>query len=470
MKFKKNIIDNTFLSENDKKMYLCIYITKKNQTNFIMAKKHNHKTIIPLLTIIIIIVAVAASVWRCSCSCTPEEEKKEEHTVPHINDSISNLRSECEMSHEFDSIMERYLKRWEINGAQLAISRGDSLIYTHGYGWADKERGVQMEPSMIMRIASVSKLVTAIGVMRLCEMGKLRLSEHVFGAQGVLNDTAYTNRIKDKRIFDITIEQLLRHRAGFNNYAGDPMFSTRYIMMQNHLTTPPDNTTLLKIVLKRRLGYTPGTSSCYSNFGYTLLSMIIARRSGMSYEQFIQKNVLQPAGCFDFHIAGNYYADRRQNETKYYMHQGSTPVYEYNNSGRQVEKCYGENDIPRLLGAGAWCASAAELCRLIAAVDLHPGKPDILSKQSILAMTTEAVDHGFSLGWNFTPKNRPWTRTGTLSGTSALVIRYPDNQCWVLLTNTSTWKGHAFSDDTKALFEKLRKKFGGRMPKRDLFV
>lgn len=435
-----------------------------------MAKKHNHKTIIPLLTIIIIIVAVAASVWRCSCSCTPEEEKKEEHTVPHINDSISNLKSECEMSHEFDSIMERYLKRWEINGAQLAISRGDSLIYTHGYGWADKERGVQMEPSMIMRIASVSKLVTAIGVMRLCEMGKLRLSEHVFGAQGVLNDTAYTNRIKDKRIFDITIEQLLRHRAGFNNYAGDPMFSTRYIMMQNHLTTPPDNTTLLKIVLKRRLGYTPGTSSCYSNFGYTLLSMIIARRSGMSYEQFIQKNVLQPAGCFDFHIAGNYYADRRQNETKYYMHQGSTPVYEYNNSGRQVEKCYGENDIPRLLGAGAWCASAAELCRLIAAVDLHPGKPDILSKQSILAMTTEAVDHGFSLGWNFTPKNRPWTRTGTLSGTSALVIRYPDNQCWVLLTNTSTWKGHAFSDDTKALFEKLRKKIGVRMPKRDLFV
>ena len=115
-----------------------------------MAKKHNHKTIIPLLTIIIIIVAVAASVWRCSCSCTPEEEKKEERTVPHINDSISNLKSECEMSHEFDSIMERYLKRWEINGAQLAISRGDSLIYTHGYGWADKERGVQMEPSMII--------------------------------------------------------------------------------------------------------------------------------------------------------------------------------------------------------------------------------------------------------------------------------------------------------------------------------
>ena len=413
--------------------------------------------------------ATAAAISKCSSSLDKNVTEKTEENAPHINDSISNKKSECAMGHELDSIMERYLKRWEINGAQLAISRNDSLVYVHGYGWADKEHGIRMEPSMIMRMASVSKLVTAIGVMRLCEMGKLKLSDHVFGPKGILNDTAYTNIIKDKRYFDITVEHLLRHRGGFNNYAGDPMFSTRYIMMQNHLTTPPDNHKLLTIILKRHLGYTPGTSACYSNVGYTLLSMIISRRSGMTYEQFMQKEVLHPAGCFDFHIAGNYYTDRRPNETKYYMHQGSTPVYEYNNSGRQVEKCYGENDIPRLLGAGAWCASAAELSRLIAAVDLYPAKPDILSSKSIVAMTTEQSDHGFSLGWNFTPHGKPWTRTGSLSGTSALVIRYPDNQCWILITNTSTWKGHGFSHDTTALFEKLRKRFTAKMPRRDLF-
>ena len=306
--------------------------------------------------------------------------------------------------------------------------------------------------------------------MKLREMGKVKLSDRVFGPTGILNDTAYTNRIKDKRYFDITVEHLLRHRAGFNNYAGDPMFSTRYIMMQNHLDKAPDNHSLLRILLKRRLGFTPGTSSCYSNLGYTLLSMIIAKRSGMRYEEFMQRHVLHPAGCFDFHIAGNYYSDRRPNETKYYMHLGSTPVYEFNNSGRQVEKCYGENDIPRLQGAGAWCASAAELCRLIAAVDMLPGKKDILKRESVRLMTTEAADHGFSLGWNLTPNGRPWTRTGSLSGTSALVIRYPDGQCWVLITNTSTWKGHGFSHDTIALFERLRKKFTPRLPRRDMFV
>ena len=107
----------------------------------------------------------------------------------------------------------------------------------------------------------------------------------------------------------------------------------------------------------------------------------------MRYEDYMQKYVLNPAGCYDMHIAGTYYKDRRPNETKYYMHQGSIPVYEYNNSGRMVEKCYGDTDIPRLAGAGAWCGSAAELSRLIASIDGMPHVKDILSKKSVDFMT-----------------------------------------------------------------------------------
>lgn len=89
----------------------------------------------------------------------------------------------------------------------------------------------------------------------------------------------------------------------------------------------------------------------------------------MSYENFMQRYVLNPAGCYDFHIAGNYLKDRRKNETVYYMHSSSVPVPEFNNSGRMVVRCYGENDITTALGAGAWVASAAELCRLVASID-----------------------------------------------------------------------------------------------------
>lgn len=170
-----------------------------------------------------------------------------------------------------------------------------------------------------------------------------------------------------------------------------------------------------------------------------------------------------PRVRYDFHIAGNYYKDRHPREVKYYMHKEAEPIEEFNNSGRMVVKCYGENNIPHLLGAGAWCASAIELCHFISAIDGDPHYPDILSAKSIQSMTEEMPDHKFSLGWNFTPKNGPWIRTGTLSGTSALVMKFPDNQCWVFITNTSTWKGQGFAKDTKELFEKLRKEFGNSL-------
>ncbi|WP_297251740.1 serine hydrolase domain-containing protein [uncultured Prevotella sp.] len=439
-------------------------------------KQYRTKVRLSCLGCLTFIVVIISSICRCTCSSCSSYKSQEKDSIyeasnrKHLNDTLTNTLSAQPELHAMDSIMQRYLKRWEIHGAQLAISRHDSLLYARGFGYADKDRKIPMEPSYIMRMASVSKLVTATGIMKLRDMGKIRLSDKVFGPKGILNDTFYVNSIRDKRYFDITVEQLLRHKAGFTNYAGDAIFSTRYIMQQNRLTTPPDHRTLLRIVLRRHLGYTPGTAQHYCNIGYTLLSLIIEKRTGMSYENFMQRYVLYPAGCYDFHIAGNYLKDRRPNETVYYMHSSSVPVPEFNNSGRMVVRCYGENDITTALGAGAWVASAAELCRLVASIDGDRIVPDVISPQAVKLMTQEMPDHQFSLGWNFTPRNRPWIRTGSLVGTSALVLRYPDGECWVFITNTSTWKGHKFSQDTMALFEKLRKRFGSKMPKRNMFI
>lgn len=432
-------------------------------------RKLRKKRIFMLMLIPCLIIAAVVAIFMRTAEEKQVAEKENVTSGIHLNDTLTNSMSDSPQLEDMENKIKRYLLRWEINGAQIAVTRNDSLLYVKGFGWADMEKKQEMQPSNIMRLASVSKLLTAVGVMRLAEVGTLKLSDHVFGPKGILNDTAFTNAIKDQRYLDITVEQLLRHKAGFTTGAGDPMFSTRYIMMQNRLTTPPDNNTLMKILLKRRLGFTPGTAKRYSNVGYTLLSMIIEKKTRMLYEDYMRRFVFEPAGCYDFHIAGSYEKDRRRNEVKYYMHKGSEPVYEYNNSGRMVEKCYGENDIPNLKGAGAWCASAAELSRLVASIDLLPGVKDILSKKSVEFMTREMPDHDFSIGWNFCPKGRPWIRTGSLSGTSALVLRYPDGECWILITNTSTWKGHGFSNDTMRLFERLRQENRDKFPKRNLF-
>lgn len=327
-----------------------------------------------------------------------------------------------------------------------------------------------MAPNNIMRVASVSKLLTATGIMMLQERGKLTLADTVFGPRGILNDSLYTSIIKDKNYYKITVEDLLRHKGGFTSYGGDPMFSTRTIMMQNHLDTPPDHETLMKTQLKRRLRFAPGTSQYYSNFGYLLLSMIVEKVSGIDYETFMRDSVLYRAGCYDMHIGGNYYEDRLPNEVRYYNGADTCLVEEYNNSGKMVERCYGGSDVRALSGAGGWVTSVPELARFVASIDGRPEIPDIISAQSVADMTQWFDEQTYSLGWNDTKPTGEWTRTGTLSGTSALIKYYPDGECWIMVTNTSTWKGPGFTRQTAALFRDLRSRYSSALPARNLFL
>lgn len=413
----------------------------------------------------ILAIVLAASSHH---SISPEE-KTFETRVTRLNDTLTNSMSEISELKKMDSEIEHWLKLWEIKGASLSVMRNDSLLFSKGYGWADEENGIEMTPRHILRMASVSKLITAAGIMKLQEKGLVSLKDTVFGVNGVLNDSLFTKAIRDRNILKITVEQLLRHQGGFTCGRGDPMFSTKDIIRQFRLDGPPDHNTLVKCILTRPLGFQPGEWQRYSNFGYLLLSMIIEKTSGKDYETFINEEILNPAGCYDMHLANNYYETKYPNETRYYMHRDSEKVEEYNLSGRMVDRCYGGNDIHALSGAGAWCGSTAELCRFVASIDGKPGVKDILSKESIAAMTEYFDTETFSLGWNDTKPSGEWTRTGTLSGTSALVKYFPDGECWILITNTSTWRGPGLTRYTESLFRKCREKYGHLLPSQDLF-
>ena len=247
------------------------------------------------------------------------------------------------------------------------------------------------------------------------------------------------------------------------------MFSTRWIMMQNGWTTVPTHEQLMELQLKRPLRLAPGTAQEYSNFGYLALSMIIEKVSGMRYEDFIQQNVLHPAGCLGFRIAGNYYNDKYPEEVRYYVQHDDEPADEFNNSGRKVTRCYGGNDVTGLSGAGAWVASAPELALLVASIDGRPEVPDIISPESVAAMTEYVDENTYALGWNDTKPDAGWTRTGTFAGTSALVKYFPDGECWVFITNTSTYKGPGLARFTNNLFETLRASYSDKFPARNLF-
>ncbi len=386
---------------------------------------------------------------------------------PRLNLLLTNDLSDIPELSGLDRRIRNYMNKWQIKGASLAITRNDSLLYAKGYGWADEENGIEMGPGHIMRMASVSKLITATGIMVLQDKGLLSIKDTVFGPSGILNDSLFIRTIKDRNYHKITVEHLLRHQGGFNR---DPLFSSRDVKHQLQLDHAPEKEDFYRLVLRRRLRFIPGSWQRYSNFGYLLLSDIIEKVSGKPYEQFIKEEVLRPAGCYDMHIAGNYYEDRRSNEVRYYTHNGDGKfIEEYNDSGRMVERCYGGNNIPLLSGAGAWCGSPAEISRLVASIDGDPRIPDIISRNSFLQMTEYLDTETFSLGWNDTNPAKGWSRTGTLSGTSALVKHFPDGECWILITNTSTWKGPGQARYTDALFKQCRELYSDRLPERNLF-
>ena len=385
----------------------------------------------------------------------------------YLNEVLSNDSSSFEELEGLDKKVRAYMRRWELKGASLAITRNDSLLYAKGYGWADQELDEEMQPSHIMRMASVSKLITAAGIMVLQDRDSLSIQDTVFGPSGILNDSLFNSVIKDKNYHKITVEHLLRHQGGFYR---DPLFSSRDVKHQLQLDQPPVKEDFYRLVLGRRLSFAPGSWQRYSNFGYLLLSEIIEKVTGMQYEEFIRNEVLAPAGCYDMHIGGNYYEDKRTNEVRYYTHNGDGKYIEdYSDNGEMVERCYGGNNIPLLSGAGAWCASPAEIARFVAAIDGRPEVPDIISKEALDQMIEYFDKETYSLGWNDTTPEKGWSRTGTLSGTCALVRQFPDGECWVMITNTSTYRGPSQARYTEALFKECRTLYSSRLPKRDLF-
>ena len=408
-----------------------------------------------LITTILVAVAVA-------CSDNIEQ------VVPvGLNEKLSNSLSERREFEGLDKEMKRYLRKWEMKGASVAIMRNDSLIFAKGYGWADEEKEVKMEAGHILRMASVSKLITAIGIMKLQDEDRLNIKNKVFGPEGVMKDSDLDTLIRHSAYEHLTIEHLLRHQGGFYR---DPLFSSKDVMNQMRLDHPPTADDFFRLILPKRLRYKPGTTHRYSNFGYLLLSRIIEHVTGKSYEQYIKEEILAPAGCYDMHIAGNYYEDRRENEVRYYTHRGEGQfIEEYTGSGNLVERSYGGNNIPLLSGAGAWCGSTAELAKLVASIDGRDEVPDIISKKAVDQMIEYFDQSTFSLGWNDTTPGVGWSRTGTFSGTSAIIKYFPDGECWIFISNTSTWRGPRQAKQTDALFKKCRKLYSKKFPARNLF-
>jgi len=392
------------------------------------------------------VVLIVSGVWRhpvISDIDVLSGEDGENLRRISLNTVLSNADSDVPESVRMDRIIEKFLWRYRLKGASLAVVSEGKLVYAKGYGWADETAGVLMSPGNVFRLASLSKLITAAAVMKLCESGLLNLDEHVFGPGALLDYPEFAD-IRDPRMMKITVRMLLEHTAGFSRRLGDPMFTTRDVMARSSMSEVPDMDAMIRYALSQRLGYVPGRYYKYSNLGYLVLTKVVEHCSGMDYEAYCQRNVLYPAGCYDMHLAHNFYEEKYPNEVRYYEQDNElVNSYDLHKDG-MYPRTYGGSNVAGLLGAGAWVGSPAEYVRFIASIDGDDVISDVLGRESVLQMTETSDSSPHPLGWVNSAQGM-WTRTGTLAGVSAMARRMPDGTIWMFITNTSNWQGSKFT-------------------------
>ncbi len=175
--------------------------------------------------------------------------------------------------------LDQFISEYQINKNIASISAGvlrkGKIIWIGAHGYSDLSHQVLAQPNTIYRIASISKVITAVAIMQLVEEGKINLDADA------LNYIPYFPRKKWK----FTTRQILQHTAGLRSYFPGEFNSTVFY---------PSIKEAVQVLAKDTLEFKPGTKFLYTTLGYNLLAAIIEKVSGMTFNDYLKKYIFQP--------------------------------------------------------------------------------------------------------------------------------------------------------------------------------
>ncbi len=379
-----------------------------------------------------------------------------------------------------DTLLSAFLRKHSVPGASVAVTDGGRLVYARGFGYADVAAREKVTPESLFRIASISKPITAVGIFRLIEEGKLSLDDKIFEVLGHYDPPKAEAKI-DPRLAQITIRQLLQHSGGWDrDKSFDAMF--RYVDFAKSLNAlpPADQEAIIRNMMAQPLDFDPGSRQAYSNYGYCLLGRAIEKLSGTSYEAFSRQQILNPTGARTIAQGRTLPGLRQPGEVRYYTPSRGLSVFA-GSLGMTVPSCYGGWNLEAMDSHGAWIASCVDLARLAVSFD---GDRTLLKRSTLDLMLAKpeggaALDaqgkqkasvYVAGLARRETPAGTAYSHSGSLPGTSTLMMKRPDGRNWIVLFNARSSPGSdAFSrsiqPELDLLLDSIR-----IWPKHDLFA
>lgn len=313
---------------------------------------------------------------------------------------VSILRAD-----EVDNYIKTQMQERHVPGVALAVIKNGKIAKMQGYGLANIELNVPVTKDTVFEIGSVSKQITAAGIMLLVEDGKINLDEKI---SKYLPNTPESWK-------DVTTRHLLTHTSGIKSYTGLTGYE-----LSKRLTRDE----FIKQLSAEPLDFPTGDKYTYSNSGYSLLGYIIETVSGKSYWDFVRERIFAPLGMTKT-------ADRDPQ----FIVPNRADGYEWSNN-RYVGRDW---DLTDIFSAGAIVSTIEDLTKWEAAMAGDKFlKPETKNQMWTAVKFNNGNAYNYGFGWTLAPfrAHKLISHSGQTAGFAANISRFvDDNLSVIVLTN-----------------------------------
>ncbi len=316
------------------------------------------------------------------------------------------------MKEELQTKMELLVKEINAPGFNVGIWIPGEGEWESSFGVADKETSEKMSLENHFRIGSITKTFVITAVLQLVDKGDISLDDKI---------SKYVDNVPNGK--EITIRQLANMTSGLANYSEDEEWVTKAIYTKNDRNVPTSE--LLNVAFKLPPTFAPGKGWHYSNTNTVLLGQVIEKVSGLSLDQYLQKNIFTPLEL---------------NNTSYPLDEKMPSPYAHGYTKQTLDG----KEADATFNSPSWTNAAGQMISTFADLKIWAkalGTGALLSEGAFkerlnwvtLAPNTKIRKYGLGVG-----SNSGWiNHTGSLPGYNCIVAYLPEKQAiFVVMINS----------------------------------
>lgn len=339
----------------------------------------------------------------------------------------------------FDEAMVEFMETHGIESGLLGVMNQGVVVLERGYGWKDSEHAEALPSTAMMRIASVTKPITAAAIHKLVDAETISLSDYIFDLdqpeEGLLDLVPFLS-LGDSRLANITVQHCLDHKGGWDrDIAGDLTYKEIEIAGDMRVPSPPGRKNTARWILGQPLQHNPGSTYAYSNIGYMLLGLVIEKYAEMDYMDFVHDAVFGLLGVDteDIELGRTFAVDQNPREPWYEYAGSCTNVFD---PSETVNCPYGSWDHEARVSQGRVISATRPLLHFLEA--FYISGPTIGAPRTGTESSTWKRNH-----------------TGSLRGTNALARQRGDGVNYVVLFNERPSSGSSYSSQIRSILDDL---------------